>query len=242
MKKIAIVLTVFAAAMFSGCVSTPNAIDESLLSEKTTEEQQRIYALEDQIIKLNKVLEETKLVTEEAEKGHATAKSDLKIAETEGQIFDEKEKVAKVNKDDNAIAEAQKQIRENKTKIDNLKIKLNFHEADVFLAKANEETKGAELNSASAELNLENAKIARRYQEKKIKEDDPDGSKAKKKDEEKGFFAKLFSSKDKGLINVEDYSSDFESKKDILKRRIEDQKIAQKKHDEAKAKVDKITK
>jgi hypothetical protein len=238
MKKISVLSLSILFAFALGCASAPAVIDDSLLADKTNDETQKIYALEDQIIKKNKELEEAKAVTEEADKALNTAKGDLTIAEKEGQIFDEKEKVAKANKDDNAIAEAQKSIRENKVKIGNLKIALNYRSADDYLQKARESVIGAELNTDTAELNYEKAKIARRYQDKKEKEANPDG----KKKEEPGFFDKIFNTKDKNKIDVEEYSNNVESESNTLKVRNEDLKIAQKKLDEAKTSYDKIKK
>jgi hypothetical protein len=195
---------------FSGCfASSPAPIKETLLIEKSAEQEKNLASIEDEIVVINqennKVKESLKITSQKA----VISGKELSGLEKEASLLLEKKKLYVISDDTKALGEVEKTMVDNQQKINIEKLKLAFFKAKKDYEEADVELKESELSVKIAELNYEKAKIARAYQDRTMGEIPTDPKTGKKDDKSRidvsAYEKYLTSRKEKAENNRQKY-------------------------------------
>ncbi|HSV98261.1 MAG TPA: hypothetical protein VLM75_15160 [Spirochaetota bacterium] len=168
---------------FSGCLaSSPAPIKETLLIEKSAEQEKNLTRIENEIVVINqennKVKESLKITAQKV----VISEKELSGLEKEATLLTEKKKLHVISDDTRALGEVEKAMVDNQQKINIEKLKLAYLKAKKDYEEADVELKESELSVKIAELNYEKARIARAFQDRTMGEI-PADPKTGKKDE-----------------------------------------------------------
>ncbi len=185
----------------SGCFATmPSPIKDTLLIEKSAEDEKKLAKIEDEIVLINqennKIKESLKIIAQKV----IISDKEITSLEKGKSLLEEKKKLYVISNDTKALADVEKEMVDNQQKINLEKINLEYLNAREDYEKSGIELKEAELAARIAELNFEKAKIARAYQDRTMGEI-PADPKTGKKD-------------DKARIDVSEYEKYLESRKE----------------------------
>jgi hypothetical protein len=167
--KYILLSVILCAAVFTGCVTLPDPIDDVYLSEKTNDQSAKLDRIGTDIIAKKKDKDKVEKELEIANQKIEASRTDVTQAEAAGEALLEKEKLYEMTKD-SKLEEIQKEKEKNKIKTAQSKAYLAY-----CIAKADEtgamfEVKKAELAAKVAELDYEKSLIAKAYQTKRSDE------------------------------------------------------------------------
>ncbi|HDP79765.1 MAG TPA: hypothetical protein ENN21_02865 [Spirochaetes bacterium] len=162
-------LLILVSAFFIGCFATmPPPVKEMYLKDTTADEQKKLSAIEQEIIKINqensrlkeslKILNQKILVNEK----------DIARLEKEKSYFAEKEKLLTLSNETEKLVKLNEEKKKNDFDLQLEKLNLDFLKAKKNCDEVNSELLNTRLNVKIAELNFEKAKIGRAYQDKTL--------------------------------------------------------------------------
>jgi hypothetical protein len=185
----------------SGCFATmPPPVKDTLLIEKTAEDEKKLAKIEDEIVVINQENNKIKDSLKITSQKEVISSKEITSLEKEKSLLEEKKKLYVISNDTKALADVEKAMVDNQQKINLEKINREYLQARRDYEKSGIELKEAELAAKIAELNFEKAKIARAYQDRTMGEA-PVDPKTGKKD-------------DKARIDVSEYEKYLESRKE----------------------------
>ena len=212
--KYKIIIFIALAAFFTGCLTMPDPVDENFLKEKTSEENAKLDKIGAEIIAKKKDKDKVEKDSEITVQKVELSRKELKQAEAYNDVLLEKEKLYSSTQDPK-LQDVQKEKQDNSLKIAQLKAKLDYDIAKDNETKALLEVKKSGLAVKVAELNYEQALIAKAYQMKRQKEYEKNMI-----DDE--LYKKFF---DDQKIKLEDNQKEYEKaakilteKEDVLKK------------------------
>jgi hypothetical protein len=211
-----IALALVLVALFAGCVTLPDTIDEAYLVDKTPEQTAKLDKIAQNVIAKKKEGDEAKKNLAIAEQSVKVSEEMVAFLEREKSLLAQREKLYTLKRDDAKLSEVRSRLQENKQQGKGEKAHLNYNIALKDDAQAILEMRQAELAVAVAELNYEKAKIAEAFILK------GKGKAGKKETEvkEEGFFEglkKLLSGSDKKAVDVKKFEEYLNKQKDNLK-------------------------
>lgn len=213
-------------ALAIGCVSMPEPVNDSLLVDQTKEDEARMKVLEEAIVKKKIDIDGNKDNVKKSEHQVNLSKTELAVLTKKRSLLVEEQKLASLKEDQTEAESFKGKIQTVEKQMQKQKMHLAYRELYRDNETAIARVKDSELAVLVAELNHDKAKIARQYQDKKLKEQ----GKAK---EEPSFFSKIFGGSGDDGINLEEYKSYFDVTKNRLKSDQENQKILENRMNQA---------
>ena len=161
-----------AAILFIGCATFQDPVDDAYLAEMTSAEKAVLSKIGGEIIakKAEKDNAETQVAI--SEQGIEVSKSQLAVIDAQRDLFVKKEKLAQLSKDNAQQTTAMSGIKSSDTQKTQETAHFNYRTAKRDVDKCVFKVKESELAVLVAQLDLEKAKIALKFQEKRKKEDD----------------------------------------------------------------------
>jgi len=220
MKKSLLLISI--SILFIGCFATmPPPVKEIYLKDTTADEQKKLSAIEQEIIKINqentRLKESLKILNQKI----LVSEKDIARLEKEKSYFAEKEKLLTLSNETDKLVKLNEEKKKNDYEIQLGKLNLEMLKAQKNRDEMNSDLLDTRLSVRVAELNFEKAKIGRAYQDKTLGPvvADPKGE------------------KDKNRIDIEQYEKYFkdqqakmEQKQVELKRYEDVLKQAEEKH------------
>lgn len=231
MKKTALLLPLL--LILASCSSLPGPIDDKYMVQKTAEENDRLGKIEKDIIEKNRIKKTSEDALEIKLKVPELTEKEIALLEKENKILRDQVDLYTKYKDARNLEIRKVRLSENEADLQKKKTLNELQRADIKLAEADLEVKRADLAVSVAELEFEKSKIAASYRDK-TEPADADGN--------KGFFAKLFSSKNDpdDKYGYKKYGTFLEQKKEEMKKAKENYTKAEKEYNEAKKKIEAV--
>ncbi len=206
MKTHAAFALMLICAIGTTCTTMPTPVDTTYLSEIKSDESARIQELEQEILRRKKDVDSARTERDIAVQDEALAGATKDFLERKMAVFREKEKLYNLTKDEPLAIKNKKAIRDLTGAISAHQNYLKYAAVRRDYLSAALELRETEMSAAVWEMQLEKARVARSYQDRRPEEFP----------EKKSGIAKFFKSKEK--INTEDYENFLVKQKDLVKK------------------------
>lgn len=160
------------ALLFVGCATFQDPVDEAYLTEMTQEEKAALNKIAGDIIakKAEKDVAEAQVAV--SDQGIDVSKSQLIVIDAQRDLAVKKEKFYQLSKESAKQSAEMGNIKSSDTQKTQESAHLDYCKAKRDVDQCTFKIKEAELGVLVAQMDLEKAKIARKFQEKRKKEDD----------------------------------------------------------------------
>ncbi|MBN1534713.1 MAG: hypothetical protein JXA20_18730 [Spirochaetes bacterium] len=194
------VLSVMLFSALIGCVSMPDPVNEAYLVNQTKDDEKIFKVLEEKVVSKKLELDNYKETIKNAERKVQLGRSELSVLNKKKSLLDEEKRLAGLKEDSAAENDLAAQLEKNDHAMQKQRLKLRFLDLSLENARTLGKIRESELAVLVGELNYEKAKVAKRYQDKRMKD-------LGKDKEEPSFFAKIFGSSGDEAIDPGRYNA-----------------------------------